>query len=61
VFNPTYLVSRPDGRTVMHLSKQPAFLSRIFSIKKVDGMSDREEIQTVLSLLMMLLLERNRG
>jgi len=45
----------------MHLSKQPAFLSRIFSIKKVDGMSDREEIQTVLSLLMMLLLERNRG
>jgi hypothetical protein len=61
VFNPTYLVSRPDGRTVMHLSKQPAFLSRIFSIKKVDGMSDRDEIQTVLSLLMMLLLERNRG
>ena len=61
VFNPTYLVSRPDGRQVMHLSKQPTFLSRIFSIKKVDGMSDREEIQVVLSLLMMLLLERNRG
>ena len=61
VFNPTYLVSRPDGRQVMHLSKQPTFLSRIFSIKKVDQMSDREEIQVVLSLLMMLLLERNRG
>ena len=61
VFNPTYLVSRPDGRTVMHLSKQPTFLSRIFSIKKVDQISDREEIQVVLSLLMMLLLERNRG
>lgn len=61
VFNPTYLVSRPDGRTVMHLSKQPTFLSRVFSIKKVDQLSDREEIQVVLSLLMMLLLERNRG
>ncbi|MCY7322779.1 MAG: hypothetical protein LH660_13495 [Phormidesmis sp. CAN_BIN36] len=61
VFNPTYLVSRPDGRQVMHLSKQPTFLSRIFSIKKVDQMSDREEIQVVLSLLMMHLLERNRG
>lgn len=61
VFNPTYLVSRPDGRTVMHLSKQPTFLSRMFSIKKVDQISDREEIQVVLSLLMMLLLERNRG
>ncbi len=61
VFNPTYLVSRSDGRQVMHLSKQPTFLSRIFSIKKVDGMSDREETQVVLSLLMMLLLERNRG
>ena len=61
VFNPTYLVSRPDGRTVMHLSKQPTFLSRVFSIKKVDQISDREEIQVVLSLLMMLLLERNRG
>lgn len=61
VFNPTYIVSRPDGRQVMHLSKQPTFLSRIFSIKKVDQISDREEIQVVLSLLMMLLLERNRG
>jgi hypothetical protein len=46
---------------VMHLSKKPAFLSRIFTIKQVDRLSDREEIQVLLSLLMMLLLERNRG
>lgn len=60
-FNPTYLVSRPDGRTVMRLSKKPTFLSRVFSIQQVDQLNDREESQVLLSLLMMLLLERNRG
>jgi uncharacterized protein YxjI len=60
-FNPTYLVNRPDGRTVMRLSKKPTFLSRVFSIQQVDQLNDREEPQVLLSLLMMLLLERNRG
>lgn len=61
VFNPKYLVSRSDGRIVMHLQKEPAFLSRIFSIKKVDSMTDAEEKTALLSLLMMILLERQRG
>ncbi|WP_238392865.1 hypothetical protein [Myxacorys almedinensis] len=60
-FNPTYIVSRPNGKTVMRLSKQPTFLSRVFSIQQIDQLSDREEAQVLLSLLMMLLLERNRG
>ncbi len=61
VFNPVYLVSRSDGTVVMRLEKIPAFLSRRFTIKAVDQLSDREEEQALLSLMMMLLLERNRG
>ncbi|MBD2364306.1 hypothetical protein H6G36_24525 [Anabaena minutissima FACHB-250] len=61
VFNPVYLVSRADGTVVMRLEKIPTFLSRKFIIKPVDQLSDREEEQVILSLLMMLLLERNRG
>lgn len=61
VFNPTYLVSRADGTFVMRLEKMPSFLSRRFMIKAIDQISDREEQQLLLSLVMMILLERNRG
>ncbi|MBW4672644.1 MAG: hypothetical protein KME52_00915 [Desmonostoc geniculatum HA4340-LM1] len=61
VFNPVYLVSRADGTIVMRLEKIPTFLSRKFIIKAVDQLSDRQEQQILLSLMMMLLLERNRG
>jgi uncharacterized protein YxjI len=61
VFNPTYLVQRPNGQTVMHLDKIPTFMSRIFTIKAVDKLSEKEEPQVLLSLMMLLLLERNRG
>jgi len=61
VFNPIYLVTRADGSTVMRLEKQPAFFSRIFTIKQVDRLDDSDETQVLLSLLMMLLLERHRG
>ncbi|WP_026731451.1 hypothetical protein [Fischerella sp. PCC 9605] len=61
VFNPVYLVSREDGTVVMRLEKIPSFLSRKFTIKPVEQMSDREEKQVLLSLMMMLLLERTRG
>jgi hypothetical protein len=60
-FNPTYSVKRPDGNVVMRLAKTPGFLSRHFTIKKVDEMSELEETQSVLSMLMMILLERRRG
>lgn len=61
LFNPTYLVTRADGTVVMHFSKVPAFLSRIFTIKQVDQMTEDEQQLAVLSLLMMILLERHRG
>jgi hypothetical protein len=61
VFNPVYLVKRPNGGVVMRLEKIPSFLSRIFAIKQVDHLNSREESQAILSLMMMLLLERARG
>lgn len=61
VFNPTYIVSRPNGEIAMLLEKVPSFWSRLFSIKQLNRISDQEETQILLSLLMMLLLERNRG
>lgn len=61
VFNPAYIVQRPDGRKVMYLSKVPSFLSRIFNIKALDKLNQQEEAQVLLSLMMLLLLERNRG
>jgi hypothetical protein len=61
VFNPVYLVSRDDGSIVMRLEKTPSFFSRKFIIKTVDSISTREEKQVLLSLMMMLLLERSRG
>lgn len=61
VFNPVYLIKRPDGNTVMRLEKIPSFLSRKFLIKRVDQLSSQEETQAILSMLMMILLERSRG
>lgn len=61
VFNPVFLVKRPNGTIVMRLEKIPAFLSRIFTIKRMEQMDSREETQALLSLMMMLLLERSRG
>ncbi|HEY9702100.1 MAG TPA: hypothetical protein V6C58_06625, partial [Allocoleopsis sp.] len=61
VFNPEYIVSRPDGTVVMRLEKIPTFLSRVFTIKQIDQLNDTEELRVLLSLVMMLLLERLRG
>lgn len=61
IFNPKYIVNRDGDNIVMHLEKIPSFLSRQFLIKKSDELDTRQEQQVLLSLLMMLLLERYRG
>jgi hypothetical protein len=67
IFNPAYLITRPAmtgeaGPTVMRLNKNPAFLESSFTVEKVDpSLTQREEEQILLSLLMMILLERQRG
>ena len=61
VFHPVYFVSRPDGAVVMRMEKQPAFFEGKFSLQKTAPLSESEEKRVLLSLIMMLLLERSRG
>ncbi len=61
LFHPAYLVARPDGSVVMRMQKQPAFFEGKFLIEKQGQMSVDEERRALLSLLMMILLERSRG
>jgi hypothetical protein len=60
-FNPAYLVSRADGTIVMRLQKMPAFFEGKFQVEKLIELSEIEEKRILLSLMMMLLLERTRG
>lgn len=61
VFNPVYLITRTDGTVIAKLKKQPAFLESKFTIEEVVDVSESSDIRTVLSIVMMTLLERARG
>ncbi len=60
-FHPAYLVRRPDETVVLRMQKQPAFFEGKFVIEKHAEMNEREELRALLSLIMMILLERRRG
>ena len=61
VFHPEYIVARADGTSVMRLKKEPAFFQGKFSIEKLGVVSEEEETRILLSLIMMVLLEKQRG
>ena len=61
LFHPSYLASRTDGSPASRLQKQPAFLESKFMISKLGDLSAREELNLLLSFLMLNLLERRRG
>ncbi|HNX12527.1 MAG TPA: hypothetical protein PK664_06525 [Paludibacteraceae bacterium] len=60
-FNPTYLVTRPDGTAIARLSKEKSFFGRRFSVDKLAEFESGEENRLLLGLMMMILLERQRG
>ncbi|HEX6748218.1 MAG TPA: hypothetical protein VF092_13060 [Longimicrobium sp.] len=61
VFNPAYSVTAPDGTVLMRLVKEPAFMQGKFRVEEIVDLPEHDEVRIVLSLLMMLLLERRRG
>lgn len=61
LFHPKYLVSRADETPVLRLTKQPALFEGKFRLDKLAEISQPEEQRAILSLLMMVLLERARG
>lgn len=60
-FNPTYLITRPDGTLVARFSKQPSFFGRKFQVEQESAFEPGEEVRILLGLMMMVLLERRRG
>lgn len=61
LFHPSFLASRSDGTAAVRLLKQPAFLEGKFSISKLSDLTPREELNLLLSFIMVNLLERRRG
>ena len=61
LFHPTYIVTRPNGTEVVRLTKQPSFWGRKFTVDKLSNFESGEEERIVLGLMMMILLERQRG
>jgi uncharacterized protein YxjI len=59
--NPSYTVKGIDGKEYFKLKKMPSFFGRRFQLDRVIDIDDEDESLVVLSLLMMVLLERARG
>ena len=61
IFHPRYLATRDGGAEVLRLQKEAAFLQGKFSVLQLTQLDDRDERLVVLSMLMLVLLERARG
>ncbi len=61
LFNPKYAMKKEDGTIVYRLKKDPSFFGRHFTVEKLDEVSAEEEQGAILSLMMMILMERRRG
>ncbi len=60
-FNPVFFMMHPDGQAIFKVKKQPSMLESSFLIEKLTEISEEEQVTAVLSMLMMVLLERSRG
>ena len=61
LFHPRYLASRTNGQPVMRMEKKAAFFEGRFEITKHGEMTPREELNLILSFMMLVMLERRRG
>jgi hypothetical protein len=61
VFNPSYLVKDMSGKEIFELKKMPSLFGRRFQLNKIGSTNQEEESLIILSLFMMVLLERHRG
>ena len=59
--NPSYTVKGIDGKEYFKLKKMPSMFGRRFQLDRLIDIDDEDESLVVLSLLMMVLLERARG
>ncbi len=62
LFHPAYLVTDTTGAVVVRLVKEPSLIGRRFKLENKAGFkTEEEEERVLLSLSMLLLLERSRG
>ncbi len=59
--NPSYIVTDKMGNALFELKKMPSFFGRKFQLNRIKDIDDSQETLIILSLLMMVLLERARG
>ncbi|WP_415325946.1 hypothetical protein [Chryseobacterium sp. MMS23-Vi53] len=59
--NPAYTVKDANGKEYFKLKKMPSFFGRRFQLDRMIDIDDEDESLVILSLLMMVLLERARG
>ncbi|WP_027376376.1 LURP-one-related/scramblase family protein [Kaistella palustris] len=59
--NPSYTVKDRNGKEFFRLKKMPSLIGRRFQLDRLIDIDDEDETLVVLSLLMMVLLERSRG
>lgn len=60
-FNPSYVVTNRNGQVIARLKKEKSFWGRRFEITKLMEFDQDDAERIMLSLMMMILLERNRG
>ena len=59
-FNPAYLLSNSDGQVLFEIKKESSFFGRKFTVHKLTSDNVDEE-RFVLSLMLMVLIERSNG
>ena len=59
--NPKYNITDENGAVVAIFSKEPSFWGKKFYLTQIKEMGNLEEERIILSLMMMVLLERSRG
>jgi uncharacterized protein YxjI len=61
LLNPSYLISTADGQPMFRAIKKPSVFERYFEIHKLGEMDEDDELRALLALMMMVMLEKNRG
>jgi uncharacterized protein YxjI len=61
LFHPAYLVKSPDGRLLLKMTKQPAMWEGKFIVEKFVELGPEDEKRALLSLMITVLMERERG
>ena len=61
IFNPSYILTLGDGTELFRLTKAPSFWGALFKIDKLTDVTPDNETRCMMSLLMVVFLEKSRG